>query len=876
MVATWCPAASSVYYTRQTEYFLANGQSVGHWFCPTGQFEINDKSIVLPREFEQLFSGNSMSGEPLMPGARTDRIPAFDVTCSAPRSVSILWAFSNPETRQAIELAQSRAARAALEMLETEAAYARRGRGGMRVEKVALSAACFQHRESRPAKHMDGRIFADMNLHDHSVILNLAVRADNTVGAIHSTVLRDWKMSAGAFYHAALAIEMEGLGFGIDRIGKNGIFEIAGIDDATIQYFSARRQEIESELADAGTTSAQSSALAAAVAASTRSSKLDYNTTDQTAKWREAAASNGIDADQIEKSARDVAMSMGKRPQSLVQSEWLAALPRVLTESQSVIERRELLRVAAATAVGSGLHPNQIAISVDQLIVSGEVVTLGTDAIGQPMYSTPDMIRIERDVVATASRLACMSWQAISPETIQRHCKQQNLNTQQTTAAEIATTASRIAIIEGAPGSGKTTTLAPIVAAYRAAGCRVLGSATAWRIANMLQNDLQIESRAVASWLEQIRIGVAPFDRKTLLIVDEAALLNSRDMHKLLTAVESSGAKLLLVGDRDQLQAIGGPGLSLVARAVEQAKVSTIVRQKEAWVREAITSFGKGDSAQALASFAEHGLLIESENARATVGAVVDHWQQSQRSNRNATQLIIAKTNAEVTAIGREVRSRLQALGVVHGPSIAIQSVTPSGHTTEITLAAGDRIRFLGRNDMLGVVNGTTGIVVQVSENAKDQEKGLRIIADVDGRRIAFSPNDFADTKGRARLGWAYASTVYGSQGLTVDHAVVLVSQSFDRHDIYVAASRARHAPILVIDKSGLDLQIQNTRDLSDSSHVTDLVTSVERRTCLANFISRSMPKQSTLDLADFERRKLESVQQDLKREISNEVTLEY
>jgi conjugative relaxase-like TrwC/TraI family protein len=111
----------------------------------------------------------------------------------------------------------------------------------VRVEKVALTAALFQHGESRPAEHADGRVFGDPNLHTHAVVMNMATRADGTVGALHSTVLRDWKMAAGAVYHAALANEMADLGFDIDRLGKNGTFELAGISDKAITYFSARR-----------------------------------------------------------------------------------------------------------------------------------------------------------------------------------------------------------------------------------------------------------------------------------------------------------------------------------------------------------------------------------------------------------------------------------------------------------------------------------------------------------------------------------------------------------------------------------------------------------------------------------------------------------
>ncbi|MBY9051639.1 relaxase domain-containing protein, partial [Pseudomonas fluorescens] len=132
------------------------------------------------------------------------------------------------------------------------------------------------------------------NLHTHCVCLNIATRqSDHTVGGLHSKIIRDFKMAAGATYHAALAHELEKIGFAIDRVGKNGIFEIAGVDDATIRYFSARRQEIEDELAEHGVTSGQAVALAGAIAKATRSSKRENENLRREDVWRDAAQSLG-------------------------------------------------------------------------------------------------------------------------------------------------------------------------------------------------------------------------------------------------------------------------------------------------------------------------------------------------------------------------------------------------------------------------------------------------------------------------------------------------------------------------------------------------------------------------------------------------------
>ena len=278
MVATWNPAASSTYYTRQreTEYYAGSGEPTGIWYAPAGDFGLVDGSSVDRATFDRLYHALDENGVSLLEQVRRhkERTPAFDITLSAPRSVSLVWGLASSDTKRLIEAAQQKAVRATLAMLEREAVWARRGRNGGFIEKVALTSGTFRHGESRESRHSDGRVFADPNVHTHCVCLNIATRqSDGTVGGLHSKIMRDFKMTAGATYHAALAHELEQSGFAIDRVGKNGVFEIAGVEDATIQYFSARRQEIENELAEHGVTSGQATALAAAIAKATRSSK---------------------------------------------------------------------------------------------------------------------------------------------------------------------------------------------------------------------------------------------------------------------------------------------------------------------------------------------------------------------------------------------------------------------------------------------------------------------------------------------------------------------------------------------------------------------------------------------------------------------------
>ena len=635
VVATWNPAASSTYYTRQreTEYYAGNGEPTGIWYAPAGDFAVIDGSSVDRATFDRLYHALDQNGNPLLEQVRRhrDRTPAFDITLSAPRSVSLVWALGSDDTKRLIEAAQQKAVRATLAMLEREAAWARRGRNGAFLEKVALTAATFRHGESRPAKHSDGRVFADPNLHTHCVCLNIATRqSDRSVGGLHSKIIRDYKMAAGATYHAVLAHELEKAGFGIDRVGKNGVFEISGVDDATIRYFSARRQEIEDELAGHGVTSGQATALAAAIAKATRSSKRESEAVGREDVWRDAAQSLGLEIGSFGESLRNQSKTLNPEAAERILAERLASLPASLTEHESVVERRELLRSVAAALVGTGLPVERAETELDRLLSQGALLEIGHDALGLPCYSTPEMLAIERDVVEQAQRLANQSWLAVDPEPLKGRCRALGLTAEQTEAALAATTSAAVAIVEGAPGVGKSTLLAPVVEGYAKAGCRVIATASAWRIANMLRDDLGIEARATASWIARLKAGERVLDERTVLIADEAGLLSSRDMHALLGAVTKAGAKIILVGDRQQLQAIGaGPGLDLVARAVEAARVNNIVRQREAWAREAISSFGGGQAAPALKAFADRGLLIEAGGAKAAVTAALDSAEQS-------------------------------------------------------------------------------------------------------------------------------------------------------------------------------------------------------------------------------------------------------
>jgi ATP-dependent exoDNAse (exonuclease V) alpha subunit len=344
----------------------------------------------------------------------------------------------------------------------------------------------------------------------------------------------------------------------------------------------------------------------------------------------------------------------------------------------------------------------------------------------------------------------------------------------------------------------------------------------------MLRDDLGIDARATDSWLASSENGSPFLDDKTVLILDEAGLLSSRQMHSILSAAQGrDGARprLIMVGDRNQLQSVGaGAGLRLAAAALPVQAVETIQRQREPWARDAILALGKGEAEKALETYSERGLLHEHQGIMSTIRALTDAWQEAAKENPTAKCLLIAQTNAQVRAIASEVRSRLRKNGVINGDDVTLKAVTPSGHEFSLPLAVGDRVRFLTRARLgsRDVINGSEATIERIDLVGDNSPV---FYASINDEHFSFVAPDIEDQSGRVRLAHAFATTVYGAQGLTTDRAFVLLSPEMDRHAAYVAASRARGSTEFFIDRKSLDARVRADIPLSQKGSMPDVET---------------------------------------------------
>jgi len=822
------------YLNEQSEYYTSGKEPQGHWYMPDGVFDLEDGGGINAATFKNLHSGISPDGVSL--GQRnqslnSSRIGGYDLTFSAPKSVSVLWAVGDEDVRAGIEEAQEAASRAALDVLLENASYGRRGKGGAVLEKVQLFGATFQHGEARPTVRADGTIASDPQLHTHSVIFNVAERSDGSWGALDGRHLYKWKMTAGALYRARLAYELnQNIGFKIE-VAKNGLFEVSGVPEDIRDHFSSRRSMIDNELSAQGLKSTEAQALASAITRTSRQTKeTSFEASeDRHERWRREAEGLGL-TEQTITNVFDAYRTLETDNSIKSFAERMKDIPRHLTEHEAVFRLEALYRATAEVALETGVSTEVVEHAVQAMLKDGNVVEVGHDEIGLPVYSTEEMIQVENELVDAAKRGRHSKKHRLTKSSIEVHLRTSELTDEQRDAVRFVTTGADISVLEGSAGAGKTYALRSVSDAYKAKGYKVIGTSTAWRMANQLGDDLSIESKATDVWLAQDKLGKPFLDDKSVLIVDEAGQLSSRQMLKVLSAAEKAGAKVILTGDHRQLQAIGaGPGLRLVAEQTGVVRIDTIVRQKEAWARKAIEELSLGRADMAIAAFEQKGALKWCVDGEDAVKSAVSDWKEFKTDNPEKTALVIAKTNKQVYELNDEIRAHLREAGKLHGEDYQAKVIDSSGRTSNLKIAVGDQIMFKKRIDELGVINGSTGKVIGI----KKERLGPKLSVNVQGRIVQFNPNQIADEKGRAPLAHGYASTVYSAQGTTVDSAFVFADHSLKRNEIYVAASRARENCKIYVDREKVEKAVRIKMPMSNLSNVL-IPTSILRNHLLA------------------------------------------
>lgn len=780
-------------------YYMEGGEPLPLW-AGTAAKELGLSGVAEREHVERLCSGfHHETKEGLVRNAgKEERNPGHDCTFSCPKTVSVAWALADDELRKDIQEAQLKAVKQALSFLEDKAAFSRVGAGGQELVKAPLLACLFEHGTSRAM---------DPQLHTHAVIINLTVHpSDGRTTALDSTYLYRFKMAAGAVYRAALAHELQKLGFSIEQkqLGSSVGFEIAGIPKPLVEEFSKRRAEIEEVLnLRKGSLDAADSRYAELVAKETRRTKdTEVSRGELFGRWEEAGRAHGVDAAVIRQNLSPYAKLTPEQKAARKEEIFLEAVS-ALSQQHSHWNEADLTKAVAERAAGR-VSAKDVRELVENKLRGPELIHLGglqtehqnrnehryIDRIEERL-TTPEIKRQEREMLQAVHRI-CHGPKGESPRGLVEEAihARQTLDPEQAAAVRFLTSGPGVRLMSGVAGTGKTFTLATCHDVWKAEGREVIGCALAGAAAQRLEEGTGIKSDTLQSTLYRLDNGWLTLNSRSVLLVDEAGQIGTQQLAKLIGHVESAkGARLVLVGDAKQLQPIsaGGPFKFLADKAVlGEIRLANIRRQEEKWAREAVAAIEKGRAQDAIQAYVERGRFHLADDRKAAVGQMLDQWKKDGGVENPQGVCLIGSLNCEV----KELNLRAQSERIRAGAVDPEKKLYANG----VFFHEGDRLQFQKRSRVMAVENSDNATVTKV-EPEKDR---LTVTLDKDGRQLTVDLKRYAPEN--LRLG--YASTTHKAQGASLPVVHVLMGSSLDDlHMGYVQISRSIKSTHLFCDK---------------------------------------------------------------------------
>lgn len=772
------------------DYYLGSGEAPGVW---TGSLatQLGLIGVVDPDDLRALIDGcHPDSGERLS-GPKPATVRAVDATFSAPKTVSLLWAFGAPQVSAAVSMAHVEAVEAALGFVEKHAAVTRRQVDGVRARAATSgwAAATFVHRTSREG---------DPQLHSHCVIANLVQRDDGAWVALDATALYRWAKAAGSLYQEQLRLRLSerlGVGWGPDR---NGCREMVGITETQLRAFSKRTVQIEAHLAATGGDSLtdRKARMRADEAASvaTRARKDRTLTPERLRdRWTAEAEAAGLPVGD----ALLTAVAAPAESRRAVGAVEIGDLFEHLTDPEVGLCARdsrfgEAQVVEAVSAWGAGrLTTSDIEDLTRSFLGSDRVIRLvNADHSGRApgQWSTVAHRRVEDRVL---DHLAVMRDRQVAP--LERAAVERavaaaaRLGDDQAGAVRaLAGGGAGLAALISPAGYGKTTTLATAVEAARLAGQPLLALSTTNQAVDQLRQ-VGIPAATVA----RFAIEQSVLEAGCIVIVDEFSQLPTREADIVLAAVAACReGRVWLVGDPLQAQPVAAGGLA--AWLAEQTRQDVIPnvelkvnrRQSNPVERQALTEFRQGH-------------IDTSQELRDQAGWEHDHRDRDQALDAMAAAVLadidiygpdavaaLAVTHADCEAIADRIRTELVSQGVIAGPVME-----GPGWASVRSYQAGDRIVLHAHAELQDgrrLTNGTVATITEVTPTGLTLADRAGAAAVLPARFVAERGAD-----GRPRVSHAWGRTIDGVQGGTWAQVHLLATPALDRYRGYVGQSRS-------------------------------------------------------------------------------------
>jgi conjugative relaxase-like TrwC/TraI family protein len=766
------------------EYYAGGAEARGTWIG-SGGASLGLAGPVDGDALRRVLAGlDPLDGTPLRNSSSPVQVAGFDLTFSAPKSVSVLFGIGDRELRGAVRAAHDRAALEAVGYLERSAAAVRRGHGGAEVvPATGLVAAAFRHRTSRAG---------DPQLHTHVLVANLGRGPDGRWSALDGRRLYAHARAASFVYQAVLRAELTRT-LGLEWLPvRNGIADLVGVPKPVLRAFSRRRAEIQAALAERGTSGPRASEAAALATRQTKQSELTID--ELVADWRARAVELGLDHGSVERLVGRV------HAPALDDAEWNQtfaelASPTGLTRRVSTFSRRVVFQaLCERLPAGAQVDGRAIEAATDRFLASpyavallpaygegeayrrsdGRLLPIERDAL---VYSTPELLALEqrliRQVAASRNAGAGVTGESGVRDAV---VSRPTLSAEQRLMVErLCLEGDGVSVVVGKAGTGKTFALAAAREAWQAAGYPVLGVAVARRAARELEHDAGIQSTSVAALLSDV--DHRPLPKQCVLVVDEAGMVPTRQLARLIDAAAAAGGKLVLVGDHRQLPELeaGGAFRGLVNRGLA-VELTENHRQVNHWERAALDDLRDGRADQAIAHYQAHDRIHVEKTPEQSHARMVAHWWAA---GELENAVMLAQRRDDVKDLNTRAREHMRAAGRLGDKELRL----PGG-----AFAVGDHV-LLKRNDLrLGVVNGDRGCVTAVDTENR------RLTLDLGGEKVTLGPGYLEDrtVHGDPTLQHGYAMTVHVAQGLTVDHAFVLAGPGLNRELGYTALSRGR------------------------------------------------------------------------------------
>lgn len=742
-VSALTSAAQASSYYEADDYYAEGGLSPSEWHGK-GAETLGLAGEVDRDRFRDLLDGKVADQQlgKVRDGELAHR-PGWDVTLSAPKSVSIMAEVAGDRRLIA---AHGQAVKTALAHIETHMAATRVRHGGSVTRETTrnLIVASFQHGTSRAQ---------DPQLHTHNVIMNATRSEDGSWRSFEPRAIYQLQKQIGAIYRQELALKVRELGYEVET-SKESMFEIKGVSNDVMAAFSTRSAEIEAALGTRGTSRRDASAAEKQVAAlDTRQAKGTTGHGTLVADWRATADGAGFDSNARQALVRDAEAKAASGARI-----WVGAGPAdrtVAHAADKLGERQSVFSVAAlheeAGRLGLGkVGYAAIGDAIGRAAKAGELVDRNfVDRRGAAFagFTTRRNIEAETRLLRTeadgrgalapiASPLSAAKAVSMAARQAERAGFSWNAD-QRAATQQLLTSRHRITAVQGYAGTAKTTTvLASFAREAEARGVSVVALAPTASAAMVLGAALGTRGVTVARHL--LSPGNLAADQPAAWIVDEASLLSARDTARLFELAEKQDARIILVGDVKQLGSVeaGAAFAQLQTAGMETATLGEIVRQTNSATRDAVRASIEGDAKKAMEALDRGGgAIIEGAERAERFAAIAERYASLDRAGRART-LVIEPSREGRDALTADIRQALAQAGALKGPVVAVESLVNKGLTRAeardpLSYDRGDVVRFTQDYADKGVRRGEAFRVEDV-----DAAKAAVALRSEDGREI--------------------------------------------------------------------------------------------------------------------------------------------